>query len=97
MYPALSSMEISLLILRLAEVFIFSESGGGTATLAAGKAMSVGTSGGFTTGELRIRRFTQADAATPQTLLLTGTAALVLGPTIAYNGNSDFRAPQVYS
>jgi hypothetical protein len=59
----------------------FSESGGGTATLAAGKAMSVGTSGGFTTGELRIRRFTQADAATPQTLLLTGTAALVLGPT----------------
>jgi hypothetical protein len=74
----------------------FSESGGGTATLAAGKAMSVGTSGGFTTGELRIRRFTQADAATPQTLLLTGTAALVLGPTIAYSGNSDFRAPQVY-
>jgi hypothetical protein len=74
----------------------FSESGGGTATLAAGKAMSVGTSGGFTTGELRIRRFTQADAATPQTLLLTGTAGLVLGPTIAYNGNSDFRAPQVF-
>lgn len=73
----------------------FSESGGGTATLSAGKSIAVGGLG-FTTGDLRIRRFTQADAATPQTLLLTGTASLVLGPSIAFSGNSDFRAPQVF-
>lgn len=73
----------------------FSESGTGTATLSAGRSIAVGGLG-FTTGDLRIRRFTQADAATPQTLLLTGTASLVLGPTIAFSGNSDFRAPQVY-
>lgn len=73
----------------------FSESGGGTASLSAGRTMSVGGSG-FTIGELRIKRFTQADAATPQTLLLTGTASLVLGPTISYSGVVDFRAPQLY-
>lgn len=72
----------------------FSESGGGTATLSAGKTIAAGGTG-FTTGDLRLRRFTQADATTPQTLLLTGTATLVLGPTIAFSGNSDFRAPQI--
>ncbi|MBK7651025.1 MAG: hypothetical protein IPJ20_10145 [Flammeovirgaceae bacterium] len=73
----------------------FSESGTGTASLSAGKTIAVGTTG-FTIGELHIRRFTQSDAATPQTLLLTGVSALVLGPTIAFSGNSDFRAPQLY-
>jgi len=73
----------------------FSESGGGTATLSAGKSIAVGGIG-FTTGDLRIRRFTQSDAATPQTLLMTGTSALILGPSIAFSGNADFRAPQVY-
>jgi hypothetical protein len=73
----------------------FSESGGGTATLGNGKSIAVGGTG-FTLGDLRIRRFTQADAATPQTLLLTGTSSLVLGPVIAFSGNSDFRAPQLF-
>lgn len=73
----------------------FSESAGGTATLATGKTIAVGGTG-FTTGELHLRRFTQADAATPQTLLLTGTAGLVLGPAIAFSGNSDFRSPQLF-
>ncbi|HMV09118.1 MAG TPA: hypothetical protein PK325_13410 [Cyclobacteriaceae bacterium] len=66
-----------------------------TSTLAGGRTIAVGGLG-FTTGDLRIRRFTQSDAATPQTLLMTGTSALVLGPSIAFSGNSDFRAPQVY-
>ncbi|HET9052691.1 MAG TPA: hypothetical protein VFM90_00860, partial [Cyclobacteriaceae bacterium] len=70
-------------------------SGGGTATLAAGKTISVGSTG-FTLGDLRLRRFTQADPSTPQTLLMAGNSSLVLGPTIAFSGNSDFRAPQVY-
>lgn len=73
----------------------FSESANGTSSLANGRSIAVGASG-FNTGELHLRRFTQADAATPQNLLLTGTAALVLGPTIAFSGASDFRAPQVY-
>jgi hypothetical protein len=73
----------------------FSESGGGTASLSAGKSIAVGGTG-FTTGDLRIRRFTQSDAATPQTLLLSGTSSLLLGPAIAFSGPSDFRAPQVY-
>lgn len=72
----------------------FSESGGGTATLAAGRTISVGGLG-FSLGELRLRRFTQT-GATPQTLLLTGTAALYLGPTIAFDGAADFRAPQLF-
>lgn len=73
----------------------FGENANGTSTLSAGKSIAVGATG-FHTGELHLRRFTQADAATPQTLLLTGTATLVLGPTIAFSGASDFRAPQVY-
>lgn len=72
----------------------FSESGGGTATLAAGKTISVGGTG-FSLGALHLRRFTQT-GATPQTLLLSGTAALVLGPTIAFDGDVDFRAPQLF-
>lgn len=71
----------------------FSESGGGTATLAAGRTISVGGTG-FSLGDLRIRRFTQT-GATPQTLLLSGTATLVLGPTISFDGAADFRAPQL--
>lgn len=72
----------------------FSESGGGTATLAAGRTISVGGTG-FSLGDLRIRRFTQI-GATPQTLLLTGTSSLVLGPTISFDGAADFRAPQLF-
>lgn len=71
----------------------FSESGGGTATLAAGRTISVGGLG-FSLGELRLRRFTQT-GGTSQNLLLTGTAALYLGPTIAFDGAVDFRAPQL--
>jgi hypothetical protein len=71
----------------------FSESGGGTATLAAGRTIAVGGLG-FSLGELHIRRFTQT-GGTAQNLLLTGTAALYLGPNIAFDGAVDFRAPQL--
>lgn len=72
----------------------FSESGGGTATLAAGRAISVGGLG-FSIGELRIRRLTQL-GSTAQNLTLTGTAGLLLGPTVAFNGPVDFRAPRLF-
>ncbi|MFZ2905487.1 MAG: T9SS type A sorting domain-containing protein [Cyclobacteriaceae bacterium] len=64
------------------------------ATLAAGKTISVGATG-FTIGELRLDRFTQL-GATPQTLLLTGTAQLTVGPSTQFNGNADFRSPQLF-
>jgi hypothetical protein len=72
----------------------FSESGGGTATLASGRTISVGGLG-FSLGELRLRRFTQ-NGGTPQNLVFTGTAGIVLGPSIIFNGAVDFRAPQVF-
>lgn len=72
----------------------FSESGGGTATLANGKTISVGGLG-FSDGELRLRRFTQT-GTTAQNLSLTGIASLVLGPSITFNGNVDFRSPQLF-
>lgn len=72
----------------------FSESGGGTASLASGRTISVGGLG-FSVGELRLRRFTQ-NGGTAQNLLFTGTAGLILGPSIIFNGAVDFRAPQLY-
>lgn len=72
----------------------FSESGGGTASLASGRTISVGGLG-FSLGELRLRRFTQ-NGGTPQNLVFTGTAGLILGPSIIFNGAVDFRAPQLF-
>jgi len=72
----------------------FSESGGGTASLASGRTISVGGLG-FSLGELRLRRFTQ-NGGTAQNLLFTGTAGLILGPSIIFNGAVDFRAPQLF-
>lgn len=71
----------------------FGESGG-TSSIVAGKSISVGGTG-FTAGDLRLRRFTQSDAATPQTILLTGTCALYVGPSSAFSGAVDFRSPQI--
>lgn len=65
-----------------------------TAQLDATKTITIGASG-FSVGDLRLRRFTQL-GATNQTLALTGTAGLRLGPNSTFNGNVDFRAPQLY-
>lgn len=71
----------------------FSESGGGTATLASGRTISVGGLG-FSLGELRLRRFTQSGTAS-QTLAFTGTAGITLGPSVTFNGPVDFSAPRL--
>lgn len=68
---------------------------GGTSSIAPGRTISVGGTG-FTLGDLRLRRFTQFHAAAPQTLLLTGTAALYIGPATSISGNANFRAPKLY-
>lgn len=72
----------------------FSQSVGGTATLASGRTISVGGSG-FIAGDLAIRRFTQS-GTTAQTLNLTGTSRLILGPSVMFNGNVNFSGPQVF-
>lgn len=65
-----------------------------SATLASTKTISVGGSG-FTNGDLRLSRFTQ-NGSTPQSLTLTGTSAIRLGPSSQFDGNVNFIAPQVY-
>jgi hypothetical protein len=65
-----------------------------SAALATGKTITIGGSG-FTSGELRMRRFTQL-GATPQTLTLTGTAIIRVGPVSTFNGNVIFKAPRVF-
>jgi hypothetical protein len=65
----------------------------GSATLAAGKTISIGSSG-FTAGQLRLTRFRQT-GATAQSLTLTGTALIQLGPSSQFDGNVNFIAPQL--
>lgn len=71
---------------------------GGTtasATLAEGKTITAGT---FTAGGLYLRRFTQGTTVggTAQTITLSGTAVLTIGPSSTFNGNVTFKSPQVY-
>ncbi|MFZ5970809.1 MAG: T9SS type A sorting domain-containing protein [Bacteroidota bacterium] len=70
----------------------FANNSTGNATLGTGASLLVGGLG-YSSGELRFRRFTQTGSA-PQTLLLTGTALLRVGPATTFNGTIDFRAPQ---
>lgn len=66
-----------------------------TATLAEGKTITAGT---FTAGGLYLRRFTQGTTVggIAQTITLTGTGNLVIGPSSTFNGSVTFKAPQMY-
>ena len=70
----------------------FDDYSGTSSTLASGKTISVGTS--FTGGNLSLQRFTQLGTAA-QTLTLTGSATLNLGPSSTFNGNVTFKSPAV--
>ena len=65
-----------------------------TATLSAGNTISIG-SGGFSSGQLLLKQFTQT-GATPQNLTLTGTGALVFGPSSAFGGDLSASSPTLY-
>ena len=65
-----------------------------TATLAAGNTISVGT-GGFSSGSLLLRQFTQT-GATAQNLPLTGTGNLTYGPSSSFGGNMTSSSPTLY-
>jgi hypothetical protein len=66
--------------------------GGGNCALAASRTISLG-SGGFTTGTLTLRNFTQS-GGTAQTLALTGTAYLNIYDA-DWGGNVVFSAPRI--
>ncbi len=65
-----------------------------SSTLASGKTISVGGTG-FSAGRLLLRYFTQL-GTTSQNLVFTGSGILYLGPFSTFNGNVDFRTPQIY-
>jgi type IX secretion system substrate protein len=64
-----------------------------TTTLSAGNTISVGA-GGFSTGTLLLQQFTQV-GSTAQTLTLTSTGVLNVGPSSAFGGNVNFLSPQL--
>ena len=65
-----------------------------TATLAASKTLSVGSSG-FTAGTLLLRQFTQT-GGTAQSLSLTGTSTLTFGPSSNFGGSISTISPALY-
>ncbi|WP_431212584.1 beta strand repeat-containing protein [Puia sp. P3] len=65
-----------------------------SATLAAGKTISIGA-GGFSAGTLLLRQFTQT-GPTPQSLTLTGTASLYFGPLANFGGNLTTVSPTLF-
>ena len=71
----------------------FCENAAGTATLAVGRTISVGS--GFSAGELRLQRFTQ-NGATSQNLVLTSAATFRSGPTATWNGSLTVSSPIVF-
>jgi len=68
--------------------------GSGTATLAAGKAISVGANG-FTAGGLIIRRFTQT-SGTAQNIVTTGTSYIQYGATASFDGPVTSSSPGLF-
>ncbi|HVU85440.1 MAG TPA: hypothetical protein VHC50_11405, partial [Puia sp.] len=65
-----------------------------TATLVAGKTIGVGP-GGFTSGTLLLRQFSQT-GATAQNLTLTGTGNLTFGPSSSFGGNITTTSPALF-
>lgn len=65
-----------------------------SATLAAGKTISIGGAG-FSAGTLLLKQFTQV-GATPQSLTLTGSSILQYGPISVFNGNVTSVSPRLY-
>jgi hypothetical protein len=67
----------------------------GTVTLANGFTIADAGAGSFATGILSLKGFTQT-GATAQSIALTGTASLIVGPTSQFNGAVNFSAPQLF-
>ncbi len=66
-----------------------------SATIAAGRSVSIGGSG-FSGGTLLLRQLTQSGNA-PMTLTATGTAEIKLGPSSSFGGALTVQAPNIYT
>jgi hypothetical protein len=71
---------------------LFSDVSGGV-TLGEGYSISA-SPGNFSTGMLKLARFTQ-EGSTAQVLTLSGTSTLMVGPTTLFNGAVNFTSPQL--
>jgi hypothetical protein len=73
----------------------FGNNSGASVTMTSPHTITVGGSG-FTTGELRLKRFTQSGSTT-QTMTFdpSGTGILRIGPVSTFNGNATFSAPGI--
>lgn len=67
--------------------------GGGATSIPAGQTIAVGPSG-FSIGQLQLRNLVQS-GATPQALVLTGTALLSLQAGCVFNGSLTVSAPRI--
>ncbi len=67
----------------------------GTSVLADGKTISIG-SGGFSSGFLQIGKFTQLGNTRQSMEITSGTAAIYFNSGTTFNGETNFRFPQVY-
>lgn len=70
----------------------FCENASGSATLATGKTININT---FSAGTLWLQRFTQ-NGSTAQTITMTGSGSLQLGPAVQFNANTTLTCPQIY-
>ena len=73
---------------------LFCSNGGASATLAAGMTVQAG-SGGFSSGSLLLKQFTQSGSS-PISLAFTGSTTLVqVGPSSAIGGNFTVTSPRI--
>jgi Secretion system C-terminal sorting domain len=68
--------------------------GSATATLAANKTITIGA-GGFSSGNLLLKQFTQL-GATAQNLALTGTGIMTFGPSSSFGGDITASSPTMF-
>lgn len=67
----------------------------GTSILADAKTISIGA-GGFSSGFLQLGKFTQLGTTTQSMEISSGTAAIYFNPGTTFNGETNFRFPQVF-
>jgi hypothetical protein len=75
-------------------VFFCNGNSTAAATLATGKTINIGA-GGFVSGTLSLKQFTQT-GTTPQNLTLTGSGALTVGPSSSFGGDFTYSGPGLF-
>lgn len=76
-------------------VYFGNSGNGGTTALSDGSGRSLSAST-FDAGNLSITNFTQLGSTANQSMTLSGTAALTLGPSVVFNALVNFSSPQLF-